>query len=321
MMATRAQNWVELLRKPPTVVYDLLALCIFLSLFAPNFFNVTTALTVGVQTAVLLIVALEETLVILTEGIDLSAGAVLSVAGVVAAYLLQAGIPLPIAFLAALATGVTFGLLNGCLIAVGKLPPFITTLGTMGVAQGLALVMTEGLSINSDSPQMRFFGEGVLLGLPTPVWIAALVLLLTYVLLNNTRYGIGLYAIGWKEETARRAGINVTKEKVILYALGGGMVAIAGFLLVARMSSAHPTVGLGYEFDGIAAALLGGTSFSQGRGGLGGTLLGALFVTTLKTGLNILHVTTYLQLGIIGVILVLAIVLETVAKQRGWREG
>ncbi len=321
MAVTRAQNWTRVLRNQPTVVYDLLALCVFLSLFAPNFFNLNTAFTVGVQAAVLLIVALEETLIILTEGIDLSSGAVLSLAGVVGAFLLQNGTPLPLAILAALLTGLAFGLLNGCLVAIGKLPPFIATLGTMGMAQGLALGITEGKSVPAFSDMVRVFGEGSLFEIPVPVWVAALVFGGAYLLLNNTRYGNAILAMGWKEETARRVGIHVQKEKIKLYALGGLMAAVAGIVLVARMTSAHPTVGIGYEFDGIAATLLGGTSFSQGRGGLGGTLLGALFVTALKTGLNILHVTTYLQLGIIGVILVLAIVIETLAKQRGWREG
>lgn len=319
MIATREQFW-QVLRKPPTVVYDLIALCIFLSLFAPSFFSVNTGFTVGVQAAVLLIVALEETLIILTEGIDLSTGAVLSLCGVVMAVLLENQISFPLAVLAALATGLAFGLLNGCLIALGKLPPFITTLGTMGIAQGLALGITEGKSVPLLS-EIRLVGESAPLGIPALVWVAGMVFLGSYLLLNNTRYGHAILAIGWKEETARRVGIHIQKEKIKLYALGGVMASIAGILLVTRMTSAHPTVGIGYEFDGIAAALLGGTSFSQGRGGLGGTVLGVLFVTALKTGLNILHVTTYLQLGIIGLVLVLAIVGETVAKQRGRETG
>ena len=315
MIATREQFW-QLLRKPPTVVYDLIALCVFLSLFAPNFFTLNTAFMVGVQAAVLLIIALEETFIILTEGIDLSAGAVLSLCGVVMAILLENQVPFPLAVLAALTLGLASGLLNGCLIALGKLPPFITTLGTMGIAQGLALGITEGKSIPLQGNEIHLLGDSAPLGIPTLVWMAGLVFLGSYLLLNNTRYGNAILAIGWKEETARRVGIHVQKEKIKLYALGGVLASVAGILLATRMTSAHPTVGIGYEFEGIAAALLGGTAFSQGRGGLGGTVVGALFVTALKTGLNILHVTTYLQLGIIGLVLVLAIVGETVAKQQ-----
>jgi len=321
MIATRVQNWRQVIRKLPTVVYDLFALCIFLSILVPNFFNPVTAFMIGVQAAVFLIVALEETLIILTEGIDMSIGALLSLTGVVTAVLVVNQVPFSIAIFGGLLTGLAFGLVNGCLIAIGKLPPFIATLGTMGMAQGLALAITQGLSIPALSPEFRFLSEGTPFGIPMPVWIAGIVFMILYILLNNTRYGNALLAIGWKEGTARQMGIQVEREKIILYTLGGALAAIAGIVLVARMSSAHPIVGIGYEFDGIAATLLGGTSFSQGRGGLGGTILGVLFVAVLKTGLNALDISSWQQLVIVGVILISAIVLETFAKQRGWREG
>lgn len=299
-------------RQPAAGATYVLALLIAVfAICAPGFLSLSNLLNVWRQGAVLLILAVGQTLVILTEGIDLSSGAVMGLAGVMCAVALHAGSGMAAAILFGLVVGGLSGALNGSLITFGRLPPFIATLGVMGIAQGLALALTQGSSVRGFTLPFRFLADGSLLGVPMPAWIAGLTFAWAYLMLYHTPLGNHVFALGGNREAARAAGIAVRREEFRVYALAGLLSALGGIVLIARINSAHPTVGVGYEFDAIAATILGGTSFERGRGGIPGTVLGVTLIAVLRNGLNVIGLATYLQLAVVGAILVAAIALDT----------
>ncbi|HLE44372.1 MAG TPA: ABC transporter permease [Methylomirabilota bacterium] len=298
------------LARLPGALYLLSVLSLVLTVATPGFLTVTNLTNVGLQVAVLTIVALGMTLIILTEGIDLSLGPVLGLAGVVMGLLAVGGYPLPVAVLAALGVGALFGLLNGLLIAYVAVPAFVATLGTFGMAQSLAMVLTEGNSVTGLGPRIRWFNEGVLLGLPVPIWATAALFAGTYVLLYRTRFGRYVFAIGGSRRALQLAGVRVGVYQTAVYVYGGLLAAVAAFIMTARMNAAHPTIAIGLEFDAIAAVILGGTSFEGGRGGLVGTVVGALAVGVLRNGLNLLGLSTEWQVATVGIVIISAIVLD-----------
>lgn len=309
-------GWRASGQRLPAVAYVLVLLAAIFGVFAPGFFSLSNLLNIWRQAAVLLILATGQTLVILTEGIDLSSGAVMGLAGVACALALHAGAPPLLAILIGMAIGTLGGALNGALIAIGRLPPFIATLGMMGMAEGLALALTGGSSVPGFSPGFRYLGDGDPLGMPMPVWIAGLTFVWAYLVLHHTPFGTHVFALGGNEAAARTAGVPIRRQKIRVYTTAGFLSALGGIVLIARMNSAHPTVGIGYEFDAIAATILGGTSFERGRGGIGGTVLGVALIAVLRNGLNVIGLATYLQLAVVGSILVAALVLDTWLVQR-----
>jgi ribose transport system permease protein len=294
----------------PGAAYLLLGLGLVLSVATPGFLTVTNLVHVGLQASVLTILALGMTLVILTEGIDLSLGPVLGLCGVVMGLLVVGGWPLPVGMAAALAVGALFGLANGILVAYAGLPAFVVTLGTFGMAQSLAMVLTEGNSVTGLRGSVRWFNEGIVLGLPVPLWATAGLFALTYGLLYHTRFGRYVFAMGGNRRALRLAGARVGAWQTAVYAYGGLLAATASFIMTARMNAAHPTIAVGLEFDAIAAVVLGGTSFEGGRGGLIGTVVGALAVGVLRNGLNLLGLGTEWQVATVGVVIILAIVAD-----------
>ena len=284
-----------------------------------------TSLNIGVQSVVLLLLALPMTLVIMSEGLDLSMGAVLSLAGVVLATLLMNGRPLPVALAAALGVGAAFGLANGLLVVSLGMPPFVATLGTLGIAQGLALVATGGQSVVGIGDALPALYES------RPARHSVLDrrsrssrFAVFRFALRHTRFGAYVFAIGGNREALVLAGVRANRYHVGIYALGGAMAGFAALLLTGRMSSGHPTAAIGMEFDAIAAVIVGGTSFERGKGWLGGTLLGVLTIGVLKNGLNVLEVASSLQVASIGVLVIVALVIESIlqpAARRAWRSA
>jgi ribose transport system permease protein len=296
----------------PGAVYLLAVLSIGLTIMTPHFFSVANLTNVALQVSVLIIVALGMTLVILTEGIDLSLGPVLGLCGVVMAMMVVGGSPLWLAIGAAVAIGAAFGTVNGTLVAYVGLPPFIVTLGAFGVAQSLATMLTEGNSVTGLPDVVRWFNDGVLLGLPVPLWATAAVFAVTYLLLYQTKFGRYTFAIGGNRRALILSGSNARAYQVLVYVYAGVLTALASFIMTARMNAAHPTIGIGLEFDAIAAVILGGTSFEKGRGGIVGTLIGALAVGVLRNGLNLMGVSTEWQVAIVGLIIIAAVSLDSI---------
>jgi ribose transport system permease protein len=302
----------QLLAAAPGAVYLLVILCVLLAVWRPEFLSAANLTNVALQVAVLVIVSLGMTLVILTEGIDLSLGAVLGLAGVVMGLALVGGYPFPLAIAAALAVGVAFGLANGALIAWAAMPPFIVTLGTLGIAHSLAMVLTQGNSVTGLPAQVRWFNEGLVLGVPVPLAATAVLFLLTYLLLYHTRFGRYVFAIGGNRRALALSGVRVSAYLIAVYAFAGAMAAAASFVMTARMNAAHPTIALGLEFDAIAAVVLGGTSFEKGRGGIIGTLAGAAAVGVLRNGLNLLGVSAEWQVAAIGVVIIGGVAFDSI---------
>lgn len=312
---SRSSSTGSALARAPGAAWLLAGMLVLLGVTGTGFFTVQNLLNVGMQASVLTIVALGMTLVILTEGIDLSVGPVLGLCGVVMATLLVGGTPLALALAAAVAVGAAAGLLNGVLVARVGMPAFIVTLGTFGIAQSLAMVMTQGNSVTGLPASVRTFNEGLFLGIPVPVWAAAAAFAVTWVLLYRTRFGRYTLAIGGNRRALALSGQRVARWHVLVYVYCGLLTAIASFIMTARMNAAHPTIAIGLEFDAIAAVILGGTSFERGRGGIAGTVVGALAVAVLRNGLNLLGVGTEWQVAIVGMVIICAVAIDAVRQQ------
>ncbi len=294
----------------PGVAVILALLGIGFALGSHDFLSPANLLNIVDQSAVLMLLALPMTLIIMTEGLDLSAGAVVSLASVViGAAAVATGQVWP-ALLAGVGAGLGFGLLNGVLVALVGLPPFVATLGTLGVAQGLALVASGGQSITGIPAALLSVYAGRLLGMPLP----ALVLLGAWAifawLLHRTAFGSFVFALGGNREALRLAGVRPAPVLVAVYALGGLMAGLAGLLLTSRLNAGHPTAGIGMEFDAIAAVAVGGTSFERGDGRLGGTVLGVAAIGVLRNGLNLLAWPSSLQVACVGVLVILALLVD-----------
>jgi len=294
----------------------LVALCAVLWILTPHFLTVSNLLNVTEQTSINAIVAVGMTFVILSGGIDLSVGSLVALAGVVLGTGLQSGQPLPLALALALAAGVACGLGNGALISWGGLPPFIVTLGTMSIARGAALLFTEGRPISGFDESFRVLATGRAGFVPAPVVAMAVVYAAAHFVLSRTTFGRYVYAIGGNEEATRLSGVPVRFHKTIIYGVSGLMSATAAVILTARLNSAQPIAGMMYELDAIAATVIGGTSLMGGDGNLGGTLVGALIMGVLRNGLNLLGVSSFLQQIVIGGVIIVAVLLDTVLKRK-----
>jgi ribose transport system permease protein len=288
----------------------LAVLCVAFALLTDNFLDSANLQNVAVQSTILLLIALPMTLIIMTEGLDLSMGAVLTLANVVLAMVAVKTGGVVFALLAALGVGAVFGSLNGTLVARLGIPPFVATLGTLGVAQGLALVVTDGQSVVGIPDTVQMFYSGSLLGVPSPLWIAMAAYLVFHVALYHTRFGAYVFALGGNREALGLAGVRTRFYLVAVYVIGGLMAGLAALLLTARISSGHPTAALGMEFDAIAAVAVGGTSFEKGKGWLLGTLIGVLAVGVLRNGLNLMGVTSAVQVAAIGFLVIFALMFD-----------
>ncbi len=293
----------------------LVALTLALALLSPDFLSTRNLLNVGVQAAVTAILAFGVTFVIVSGGIDLSVGSVAAFSAIVLGWTAtQQGWPGWLGVLAALAAGGACGLLNGALIAYGKLPPFIATLAMLSAARGLALVVSQGSPILL--PESVAWVGGDLGGtLPVPVLVLAATGLLAALILARTYTGRAMYAMGGNEEAARLSGIRVRPQKLAVYALSGLFAAVAGIVLASRLASAQPQAATGYELDAIAAVVIGGASLAGGVGKVSGTLVGALVLAVLRNGLNLLAVSAFWQQVVIGGVIAVAVLIDTLRRR------
>jgi len=291
------------------LVVSFVLLCVALSFLSDRFLTVGNLTNVLRQSTINLIIAIGMTYVILTAGIDLSVGAVLALSTVVTADLLQRGFPILPTILLGLILGGVLGMANGLLISRVKVPPFVATLGMMTVARGLALTYTQGRPITGLPTAFRYFGTGYLGPIPMPIIVAAVAFLAGYILLTRTRMGMNIYALGNNPIAAHYTGIATSNYITFVYVLAGALAALAGMILVARLDSAQPSAGISYEFDAIAAVVVGGTSFAGGQGSLMGTLVGVLVISVLNNGLNLLNVSSFYQPVVTGVVIALALLL------------
>lgn len=295
----------------------LLLLIIVFSFLTPYFFNYDNLITVFKQTTVTAIVALGVTIVIITAGIDLSLGSLVAVTGMTATMVLTNGGTSLVAIIVAIITGCLLGLFSGVVISYLKIPPFIATLGVMISARGLALVLSGGRPVYFT--QNTFFNKiysNDFLFVPMPVIYLFLLFFITWFLLNKSVIGRYIFAVGSNEETARLSGVPVYKTKIFAYMFSGFMCAVAGILMISRLSSGQPSIASGLELDAIAATVIGGTSLAGGEGTVLGTLIGALIMSVLRNGLNLMQVNQFWQQVLIGLVVILAVYLDILRRQR-----
>lgn len=315
------RDWLRALFQKYAIVLILLAMVAVVSVMSPAFLQPRNLLNVVRQISVIGLIGIGVTLAIIALGIDLSSGSVLAISAVVAASLAQRVdweaakypglvVPLIVPILAGMGIGVLCGWINGFLVAQFKIPPFIATLGMMTVARGLALLYSDGRPISSLTDDYNFIGQGEVLGMPVPILILVVVAVLTHIMLNNTRFGRYIYAIGGNEQAARVSGLNIGRIKIGIYTFAGMLSGLAGIVLSSRISSGQPGLGQGYELDAIASAVIGGTSFAGGIGTIWGTMVGALIIGVLNNGLDLLNVSPYWQQIVKGSIIVIAIIID-----------
>jgi ribose transport system permease protein len=302
-------------------IIALLVMCIALSLLSERFLTADNTWNVMRQISVNMVISVGMTLVILIGGIDLSVGSVLAISGAVAAVMLKfgaemAGINIYLGFtltgaiLGGIVIGAALGWFNGFAITRFKVPPFVATLAMLTIARGMTMLLTGGFPITGFSNSMAFIGTGWLFGIPMPVWISAVVVLVAVVLTTKTQLGRHIYAIGGNETAAKLSGLKINKIKLIVYSISGALAAIGGIIVTSRLDSAQPNAGMGFELDSIAAVVIGGTSLSGGKGTIMGTVQGALIIGILNNGLVLLNVSPFWQQVIKGMVILLAVVIE-----------
>jgi ribose transport system permease protein len=305
----------------------LVVLCILLGVLTDKFFTASNGLNVLRQVAVNVCIATGMTLIVLTGGIDLSVGSILALCGAITAGLLKNGIRLPSAdmfigftllgaVLAGLIIGALLGLFNGITITRFKVPPFVATLAMLTIARGFTMLYTGGHPVSNLGTSFAWIGTGSLIGIPVPVWIALLVVLIAALITRQTRLGRYIYAIGGNETAARLSGIRINRVKLIVYSLGAALAAVGGVIVTSRLDSAQPNAGLSYELDAIAAVVIGGTSLNGGKGSVGGTVIGAVIIGVLNNGLVLLNVSPFWQQVVKGGVILLAVIIDRVGEKR-----
>jgi ribose transport system permease protein len=290
-----------------------------LTYFVHDFMTGANMENLSRQVAVYGIIAVGQLLVILTAGIDLSVGSVIGLTGCMTAELIVHGTGVPVAILAGLAAGAAIGVVNGVLVAHGKLPPFIVTLGMLGIARGLVLVLTNAKSVGPlpDSFANIANGSDRYLGLPNLLWLLVVVVVVTAFVLRRTVFGRYIYAVGSNPESARLAGVPVTRVLVSVYAIAGLLAAVGGVLLASRLSAGIPTTGTGYELNAIAACVIGGASLFGAKGGAFGAVAGALIVGTLQNGGNLKNFDPFYLQIVIGALILVAVAFDQFQARRG----
>jgi len=292
-------------------VLSLILIMIVLTILSPHFLTTDNFLSIGLQMAVIAIMSIGQVWIIIAGGIDLSVGSIMAISGVVTTMLIANGVDLFLASIVGILVGALCGFINGFLTAVGKLPPFISTLGMMGIARGLALIITRGVPVFGLPPEFSLIGNGRFAGLlPIPVLITIVLAVIGHIVLSKTPFGRYTYAIGSNFEAARLAGIRTTRMVIFIYLLAGFLYGLGGIILASRLSTGQPTSGMGYELDVIAACVIGGASLSGGSGTIWGAILGALLIGVLRNGSNLLDISAFWQQVAIGTIIVFAVFID-----------
>ena len=299
------------------ILIGFVALCVALSIISPAFLTEANILNILRQVSTNANLALGMTLVIIICGIDLSVGSIVALSGTVTGGLIAfSGVPISIAVLIGILVGTLAGAFNGVVVAYTGIPSFIVTLAMLNIARGAAYVYTGGQPIRVMNEGFNVIGAGYLGPIPLPVIYSFIFLVITFLILNKTKLGRHIYAVGGNKEAARFTGIKIKKVEIFVYTFSGFLAAFSGVVLAARMFSGQPTVGNGFELDAIAAVVLGGTSMTGGIGKIGGTLIGVLVIGVLNNGLNLLNINSFWQLIIKGIVILAAVYVDMMKKRK-----
>lgn len=326
-----SDKYKDLLRKMAALA-GLILLVIFFSVTNDYFFTSNNIMTVGLQTSTIALIGIGATCVILTGGIDLSTGSVVALSGVAAAMIVNAGVPVPLGMVLGILVGGICGLVNGILVTQMKLPPFIATLGMMMVARGLALYVTNAAPVSGMPESFAVLGNGALFkiveegpnglpkvvftGIPYPVIIMIFITVLFTFAVTKLKVGRYIYAIGSNEEAARLSGIKTNIVKIYAYVASGLLSGLTGVILASRLVTAQPNGGVAYELDAIASAVVGGTSLMGGVGTIPGTLIGSFIIGVLRNGLNMNGVSSFVQMIVIGLVIIVAVSLDQLRQSK-----
>ncbi len=299
------------------ILIGFLVLFIFMSITADNFFTKTNFLNVMRTVSTNSYLAIGVMMAIMLGGIDLTGGALIALSGCVTVVCMERfGISIPVSVAIALAVGVVAGAANGVIIAYSGIHPFVVTLAMMSICRGFAYLIANGQPVSTMSKAFPSIGNGYLGFIPLPVVYMFVFIFLAYLLLNKTKIGRHIYAVGGNPTAAKYSGINITKVKILVWTISGFLGAFAGVVLASRMSSGQPAAAIGFETDAIAAAVLGGTSMYGGVGNVGGMFIGVLVIGTISNGLNLLHVNSYWQYVAKGVIILIAVYIDMYKKKK-----
>jgi ribose transport system permease protein len=294
----------------------LLTLFVALSIASPSFLTSQNLSSVVRQTAVFNTLALGMTLIIISGGIDLSVGSIVALGGLAGTMAMAKGVPIPVGVLLGIATGLLCGFINGVLITQLRIIPFIVTLGMMGVLRGLALIISDGMPVHDVPKGFQFLGEGTILGFPFVLVVLIVCAVLVHFILEHTRLGRYVFAIGSNSDAAIYAGIPVNFHTVAIYALCGGLAGLAGLIEASRLSTGQPTAGQGYELQAIAAVVIGGGSLRGGEGTVVGTLIGGFIMGLLANGSDLLGINPYVQQALIGAMIIVFVAVDEFRKRR-----
>lgn len=290
----------------------LILLIVVISIMNSAFLDLSNLLNLLRQVSINGLIAFGMTFVILTGGIDLSVGSILSLSSAFTAILITSGLDPIVALIVGVLGGFLLGVFNGVLVTFGSMAPFIATLATMTIFRGLTLVVTDGNPITNlgDSYMFQLFGKGYFFGIPVPAVTMIFVFIILVIILQKTTFGRHTYAIGGNEVASKISGIKVNRVKILIYGISGLMSALAGAILTSRLNSAQPTAGTSYELDAIAAVVLGGTSLTGGKGRIVGTFIGVLIIGVLNNGLNLLGVSSFYQQVVKGIVILIAVLID-----------
>ena len=304
------------------LIIGIVVLFIFMSIFAEGFFGWYNLHNLLKDTSILLIVSTGMTFAILAGKIDMSAGSVMSLTAIVTTILLSKGVHVVFALLAGLGSGALIGMLNGYLIGILKFDHFVTTFATLSLAKGLALVICDGDIINSGNLDFKAIGAStsLFLGLHVFIWIVAAVVVLMWFILAKTKFGYDVYSVGGSEQAAMLAGIRTKSTYIKIFVISGVLASAGGILVASKANNGNATIGDGFEFSAIATVIIGGTPFDGGKGGIIGTIIGAVLLSMLKNGLRFLGIIPSLQYIIVGFVILAVIIMDVTINERRKRE-
>lgn len=299
-----------------TLLLVVVAIMIAMSFASPYFLSLANFNAVAVGSAPVAIISIGMAVLLVSGGFDLSVGAVMALASTTVAMLLVAGVPIPVAVILAIGVGVAAGLVNGLLVTQLSINPLVATLGTMSVARGIGLVLTEGFSVSNLPREFAALASTPLLGMPAVIWITVVLVIVFDVAVRRTRLFRQVYFVGGNERAALLSGIRVDRVRIGAYVLTGALAALAGVLLASRLMSGTPTAGNALELQILAAAVIGGCSLRGGEGTVLGAFLGVVFVALINNAMTMLAVSIYWQMIVTGGVLVIAVALDMLIRRR-----